>query len=104
MTADWLDILRTAVAERGQKPVAAELGYSRSTISLVLAGKYAGRTEAVEKQVRAVLAVVTCPFNNQPMSMADCRAFSSSRPPTHHPLKLTHWRTCRSCKHCSKGE
>jgi hypothetical protein len=27
----------------------------RSTISLVLAGKYAGRTDAVEKQVRAVL-------------------------------------------------
>jgi hypothetical protein len=47
MTADWLEILRTAVAQRGQKPVAAELGYSRTTISLVLAGKYAGKTDAV---------------------------------------------------------
>ncbi|MTD33980.1 hypothetical protein [Paludibacterium denitrificans] len=33
MTADWLEILREAVAERGQKPVADALGYSRSTVS-----------------------------------------------------------------------
>ncbi|MBA4707741.1 XRE family transcriptional regulator [Aquitalea aquatica] len=104
MTADWLEILRTAVAQRGQKPVAAELGYSRTTISLVLAGKYAGKTDAVATKVLAVLATVTCPFNGQEMTMADCRAFSSSRAPTHHPLKLTHWRTCRKCKNCSKGE
>jgi hypothetical protein len=52
--------------------------------------------------VLAVLATVTCPFNGQEMTMADCRAFSSSRAPTHHPLKLTHWRTCRKCKTAAK--
>lgn len=104
MTANWLEILREAVAERGQKPVADALGYSRSTVSLVLAGKYAGKTDAVEKKVLAVLARVTCPFNGADMTMADCRAFSSSRAPTHHPLKLSHWRACRQCKNCCKGD
>ena len=49
---DWLSLLRKAVkAEGGQAAVVRTLGYSAATISLVLAEKYNGSTDAIRDKV-----------------------------------------------------
>lgn len=52
---DWLELLRRMCAERGsQAKVAEELGLSKTTVSLVLAGKYPARSEAIGAAVLEV--------------------------------------------------
>lgn len=60
---DWLAVLRDKVELHSQKAVAQTIGYSASTISNVLAGKYRGDLEAVGNAVRGAFMAgrVTCP-------------------------------------------
>jgi hypothetical protein len=61
--ADWLRVLREKVGSNSQKAVAQTIGYSASTISNVLAGKYRGDLEAVGNAVRGAFMAgkVACP-------------------------------------------
>lgn len=103
--SDLLEVLRQAVEQQGQATVAKTLGYSRSTISLVLAGKYAGRTELVLAKVKEELGKVACPYSGEVIPLTVCKAMATSKAPTHNRVKMAHWQACRQCPvNCSKGE
>lgn len=94
---DWLQLLRDAVKASNQTHVAKRLGYSHTTISLVLAGKYLGKTDRVAERVLRVFGQVQCTHTGQPISLTVCVSYASRRAPLNNPLELSHWRTCLTC-------
>lgn len=100
----WLTLLRAEAKRSSMRAVAGRLGYSAATVSLVLAGKYAGKTDRVAKAALALLDVVECPHARQTLPLAECRSIALGSAPTHHPMKLGHWRACQRCPSRPKGE
>jgi len=93
----WLALLRAEAKRTSTVAVAKRLGYSRPTISLVLAGRYPSPTDRVAAAVLAELDARDCPHLQQPISATECHGVAFSPAPTHHPLKLAHWRACQNC-------
>ncbi len=70
--ASWIEILRREVdaiaadgKRKGSAVVAAEIGYSRATVDLVLKGTYAGNLQAVAERVMSIYGAngkVLCPI------------------------------------------
>ncbi|OHX21215.1 helix-turn-helix domain-containing protein [Chromobacterium sphagni] len=100
----WLPLLRAEVERTSIGQAAKLLGYSRTTVSLVLAGKYPGQTERVAGAVLNTLGRVACPYLGRDLTPDECKAQSTSQAPTHNPLKLAHWRACQRCQNRCKGE
>ncbi|WP_089084530.1 hypothetical protein [Aquitalea magnusonii] len=100
----WLDLLRMEAERTSMRAVASRLGYSAATVSLVLAGKYPGKSDRIAKATLALLDVVKCPHSDQTMTQIECRSISLGAAPTHHPMKLGHWRACQRCPNRPKGE
>lgn len=101
----WLALLREAVSVSSQAEVARKLELSRTTISLVLAGKYPGKTDRVAARVLRVFGQVKCTHTAEPVTPVVCMNFAARRPPVNNPLALSHWRTCQTCPHSLvKGE
>ncbi|MTD32546.1 helix-turn-helix domain-containing protein [Paludibacterium denitrificans] len=99
-----LEVLRQAVEQQGQSAVAKTLGYSRSTISLVLAGKYPGRTDQVLARVNEELGKVACPYTGETIALTECMTISARKAPTHNRVKMAYWQACQQCKNCCKGD
>ncbi|WP_215782044.1 XRE family transcriptional regulator [Paludibacterium sp. B53371] len=100
----WMALLRAEAQRTSMRAVASALGYSPTTVSLVLSGKYPGKTDRIAKAVLALLDVVECPHIGQSMPLAECHGLALAPAPTHHPMKLSHWRACQGCPHRPKGE
>lgn len=103
----WMQLVREESARTNITLVAARLGYSRTTISLALAGKYKGSTGKIEAQALHVLEPVldvACPYLEISIPVADCVGYSAQRAPTHNPNKMHHWRACHQCQNRCKGE
>lgn len=79
---DWLQMLRDAVTTSTQTAVAARLDVSRTTVSLVLAGKYPGKTDRVAARVMNVLGQVKCTHTAEPITQTVCLNFAARRTPT----------------------
>lgn len=94
---DWMQMLREAVDTSTQTAVAVRLKVSRTTVSLVLAGKYPGKTDRVADRVMRVFGQVQCTHTGQPISLTACVSFANRRAPLNNPLELSHWRSCRTC-------
>lgn len=56
----WMQALRRHCDAQGQLSVARKIGYSATTISLVLAGKYPGNTERIALAVEGTLLRQSC--------------------------------------------
>ncbi len=97
--AEWLDYLARAVAShpRRAQGVAEELGYKRSAVSMVLAGKYPAKTDRIAARVLAVYAVHDCPALGECITQTACRAYALRPAPISSPRDLRHWRTCQTC-------
>ena len=93
----WLTLLRAEAARTSMTKTAALLGYSTASISLVLSGKYPGQTGRIASRVLAMLDTQTCPHLGEQISSGQCRDIALATAPTHHPLKLGHWRACQRC-------
>ena len=104
MNLNWMDILKAAVAESGQRKTAERLGYSTTTISLVLAGRYLGKTDKVAERVINILANVHCPYLDQQLDMKTCTETAQGQVPTHNPTKMQHWKACQTCIFNQKRE
>ncbi|AOJ13174.1 MULTISPECIES: helix-turn-helix domain-containing protein [Burkholderia] len=101
----WLVLLREAVFVSSQADVARKLDLSRTTISLVLSGKYPGKTDRVAARVLRVFGQVKCTHTAELVTPTVCLDFAARRPPVNNPLALSHWRTCQTCTHRPvKGE
>lgn len=61
---DFIEELRDVCKQQSQRVVAEKMGYSHTTISLVLNGKYAGNLKTVEKAFNGAFksAAVICPI------------------------------------------
>ncbi|WLT30757.1 hypothetical protein [Geothrix sp. PMB-07] len=95
----WLEILRAQVAARGLGAVAKGIDYSKTTISLVLNGKYNSDTSHLETAVLKAYGTVLCPFEERSLSASDCQNWQSSEAPTSSAWSLRHWAACQSCIH-----
>ncbi|MCW3479709.1 XRE family transcriptional regulator [Neisseriaceae bacterium JH1-16] len=93
----WMPLLRAEAERTSIADIAKRLGYSRTSISLVLAGRYPGGTERIAAAVLAELDGWTCPHLQQPIKAEACQEIAFGPAPTHHPMKLTHWRACQNC-------
>ncbi|MCD5362767.1 XRE family transcriptional regulator [Chromobacterium aquaticum] len=101
----WLDLLRAEAERTSMRSVAARLGYSLTTISLVLSGKYPGRPDKIAKAVIELLEqAVACPYLGQTIAADLCRSHATGPAPTHNPLKMAHWRACQQCQNRRKGD
>lgn len=108
MTIDpnWMDMLKAEADRTSIGEVAERIGYSRTAISLVLSGKYPGKTDKVARAVTRILAQsIACPYSGKDIPPEECRALSTRRAPTHNPQALGQWRACQQCQNkCKKGE
>lgn len=95
---DWQALLHEAVAASSITAVAAALGVSRPAVSLLVAGKYPGRTERMAARILDVYGRITCPHLGVQVATADCRKHSGSMP-TSSPAAIRHWKACQGCQH-----
>ncbi len=97
----WLELLQQAVAEhkRGIAGVAEQIGVSRTSLSLVLAGKYPARTDRIAAKVLDAYARIGCPHLGETITQAQCSGFATRTAPTNSPRDMRHWRACQGCPH-----
>ena len=96
--APWLARLRAECARKNIKDVAMRLGYARTTISLVLGGRYPGQTDRIERQVIRILGGgVRCPHLKHVIEADACQRTRRGPMPTSDPVRLRHWSACRAC-------
>ena len=93
-----LDLIRAEVERRGSiQAVAAELDYSRSAISLALAGRYPGSTERLEARAVERLGRVHCPHQERDISITECRRLRRAPMQTSSRAAFRQWQACRLC-------
>lgn len=93
----WLELLKNAVNKSSKQAVAAELGVSRTAISLVCSGNYPAKTDKIEKLVIEAYGRIQCPFLQAEISLNDCRNHHEANVPTSSPRAMRHWRACQGC-------
>ena len=93
---DWVALLREEVRATNCTLAARKIGYSRSAVSLALAGKYPGGTDRIRAAVLACLHV-RCPHLSRDIRQAECFDYQDRPLPTGSPQALRHWRACRAC-------
>lgn len=98
MTKDWLTLLSEAVADSNKATVAEELGVSRPAVSLLLLGKYPGKTDRMAARILERYAHVDCPHTGKRVTPDHCRRFTG-QVPSSSPAALRQWRACRACPH-----
>ena len=98
----WLDLLKQAVERTSCAAVAKELSteskaVSRTTISLVVSGKYPAKTDKIAELVINTFGRVECPFTSEEITLAECKKHHTSAVPTSSPRAMKHWRACQGC-------
>ena len=101
MNEGWFTLLKARIAAASLRQVAAELGYSGTTLSLIVHGKYAGKTDRVAAAVAARYETVACPYQGKTIPLHECRSTAQGKAPTHNPMKMQQWLACQKCvKRC----
>ena len=101
MNEGWVALLKARIAAASLRQVAAELGYSGTTLSLIVHGKYAGKTDRVAAAVAARYETVACPYQGKTIPLHECRSTAQGKAPTHNPMKMQQWLACQKCaKRC----
>lgn len=98
----WFQVLEQQRDKSSISDVARQMGYARSTISLVLSGKYDGGTDAIAAKTLATFTdFVTCPHLRREITNAECTDYHTRAMPMSDPEELRHWMKCRNeCSHC----
>ena len=103
MNEGWFALLKAQIAAASLRQVAAELGYSGTTLSLIVHGKYAGKTDRVAAAVAARYETVACPYQGKTIPLHECRSTAQGKAPTHNPMKMQQWLVCQKCpKRCGQ--
>jgi len=98
-----LEILQKQIKEKGLEQVAKELGISKTTVYLVLQGKYKGSVKNIEEKVKKIYGSngIQCPVLGE-ISPAQCaeiyRQAEFVGKYVSNPEKLILYRECRRCK------
>jgi hypothetical protein len=99
---EWMVILRAEVKRLGSiQAVADRLDYSRTVVSLVLAGKYGKSTDQLASAVITRLTNLVCPVLGD-ISGAACASHQSAGFTATNPQRISLYRACRAgCSHSS---
>jgi len=100
----WLEMLKAEVGKRGLGIVADELAVSKTTISLVINGKYGASTQRIEEKVMRTYGAntsVACPILGE-IPVVECRqhcraAKRYGKLATGNPERLRLYLTCPTC-------
>lgn len=87
-----------------RKPAHLEMVGGKSKSQLVWEAKYPVQPDRIAEAVVALLEVVECPHAKQTLPLAECHAIATASAPTHHPMKLGHWRACQRCPNRPQGD
>lgn len=93
---EWMHLLNREVAATSVTEVAGRLGVARSSLSLLVNGKYPGGTDNMAKRIMDVLAE-PCPVYGGPRTSEDCASHRAEPMPTSNPFALRQWRACQLC-------
>ena len=91
--------LRQAIADKRLGRLATQVGYDKSTLSLVANDKYPADPARVLTRVAEVLDGVDCPHLGEQLSHERCTVYQTRLMPTSDPDALAHWAACRGCVH-----
>lgn len=97
MQESWFALLQNRAAQSSRRAVAREIGYSVTAVSLVLNGKYSGRTDAIKAAVLRRWGGVACPYAGKVIPLLECETLANGAAPTHNPIKMQQWRACQTC-------
>lgn len=93
---EWMHLLDRAVATTSVTDVARRLGVARSSLSLLVNGKYPGGTDNMAARVMDLLAE-PCPVYGGPRTSEACASRRAEPMPTSNPFALRQWRVCQLC-------
>lgn len=97
-----LERIKQAVADANITSVAEKIGVSRTTLSLVINGKYpAGLDNVLDKFDRAY-SNVNCPFAGIELTREQCNQRSTAPRPFGGAAKTAWWDACQTCNHKSQ--
>ncbi len=102
----WLEVLREACEESSQVIIGKRLGYSKTTVSQVLGGKYTGDVARFQESVEAVLMkrTVNCPVLGD-IALSVCLSHQKRKFSTTNPMRVQMYRACRAqCQHSKVQE
>ena len=96
----WVEILAEACDRTTQSAVAAEISYSTTVISRVIAAQYKGDYSAVEMAVQGAYmgAEVECPVLG-PLATNRCLEEQQKPYAATNPTRVKLFSACRSCQH-----
>ena len=95
---EWLTILKRECEGRSKAAVARELGYARTSVSLVVSGRYGGSPARIAARVMEVFGKPRfCPHLKSEISPVACSDRRSGPMPTSSASDLKHWTACKSC-------
>ncbi len=98
---EWILELEEECKNSSQRKVAAKMGYSPTTINMVLKGYYQGDLKAVEKAFKGAFQnlTVNCPAVGE-ITTDICRKNQREKFSAHNPQRVAVYRACRSgCPH-----
>ncbi|MFT0211802.1 hypothetical protein VQ643_04195 [Pseudomonas sp. F1_0610] len=94
----YLELLQKEVARSSMQKVANHLGVSRTTVSLLLSGKYGAKTCAMAQRIERAFGQINCPVMGQLLPV-QCAEYHNRQPPLNNPVAMQHFRVCQSCIH-----
>lgn len=77
--------------------IAAEIGYSRTAISLYLAGKYGAGLDKLEAAIYAKYQVRICPHTGAEKHPSECNRLANRPRPYGWPESEAIWISCQTC-------
>lgn len=99
----WMNLLKQACAAQSQKAVGQRIGYSASTINMVLKGKYTGDLGAVERAVNLKLSCQTipCPILGD-ITASACSEHQNKPFVSSGSMRSRLYKACRTCPYNTK--
>lgn len=94
-----MNLCRAAVEAGSMTAVAEQVGYSRTSISLYLSGKYGAGVENLEAAILARYDMHACTHNGMEISGPECKRRATAPRPFGGRAKAAHWETCQLCEH-----
>lgn len=98
--SEYLELLRAEKARgRTTADIARQLGFARTSISLLLSGNYpADRAPKIEAKVLEVFGgKIACPHLGRELERPECDAHRTRPMPTSSASALKHWTACKTC-------
>lgn len=116
MTQPWFTLLAARCNSAGvlRKDIAAQLGISPVTLSMVLngSGPYGdgtAQTKKIADRVEHTFGRYICPHltaeagQDTQITATECRTYAHRDTPPAGPRAMQHWQACRSCQHLNSS-